>query len=81
MFNFASVLDGDTVDLDISQGTTVYEATKARKLRPAYGAAKALDELAFGAGGAGDMQNVIDALASLETEAEVADGPTRRFHC
>ena len=73
LFNFASVIDGDTVDLDISQGTTVYEATKARKLRPAYGAAKALDELAFGGGGAGDMQKVIDALASLETEAEVAD--------
>lgn len=73
LFNFESVIDGDTVDLNITKGTTIYEATKAQKLRPAYGAAKTLDTLAFGPAGAGDMQGVIDAFATLETEKEVAD--------
>jgi uncharacterized protein with beta-barrel porin domain len=72
LFNFTSVIDGNTVDLDVSKGTTVYESAKARKFRPAYGAAKVLDEIAFG-DDAGGMQDVIDALATIETESEVAE--------
>ncbi len=71
LFNFISLIDGDTVDLVVEEGRTVTDAVKAVGLRPALGAARVIDELIDE--NSVPMAGLISALGSLATDKEVAD--------
>jgi T5SS/PEP-CTERM-associated repeat protein/autotransporter-associated beta strand protein len=71
LFNFEAVLNGNAVDLSVSQGLSVQDAATGAGLGPAAGAAQVLDTLLNNAPG-GDMGTVVTALGSLGTPRDVA---------
>lgn len=71
LFNFEAVLNGNAVDLSVSQGLSAQDAATGAGLGPAAGAAQVLDTLLNSAPG-GDMGTVVTALGSLGTARDVA---------
>lgn len=69
LLNFTAIVDTNTLDLNIVQGTSILDATQNSGVVGAYGAAGVLDEYA---GADSDLNNFIDSLNLLETEGEVA---------
>lgn len=69
LLNFTAIVDANTLDLNIVQGTSILDATQNSGVVGAYGAAAVLDEYA---GDDSDLNNFIDSLNLFETEEEVA---------
>jgi uncharacterized protein with beta-barrel porin domain len=68
LLNFTAIIDGNTLDLDIVQGTSILEATQNSGVVGAYGAANVLGSYS---GNNADLNAFINSLNLFETEGEV----------
>ncbi|WP_198155943.1 autotransporter family protein [Herbaspirillum autotrophicum] len=73
LFNFAGVVNGNNVDLLVSQASTVYGSTVDNRNFVGAGAARELDKLIAGSNGNGDMGTVVTALGRLSNSKQVSD--------
>jgi autotransporter-associated beta strand protein len=80
LFNFNAVLNGNNVDLTISQASVthsgVLDAVLASGATSADGAARVLDNL-INAAPSGDMANVITSLGTLSSQRDVSRAVTQ----
>ena len=76
LFSFTPVAyqgAGGTIDFEIIEGVTAVQSALAAGNTMALGAAAVFDEIIATEPVSGDMQNVLNALGSLETGQEVSD--------
>lgn len=76
LFNFRSLAyqgAGGSIDFEILPGVTAVKSALATDNRMALGAAAVFDGIIVEGEADGEMQDVVDALGSLETEQEVSD--------
>ncbi|HTH95282.1 MAG TPA: autotransporter domain-containing protein [Rhodocyclaceae bacterium] len=67
LLNFTAVLNGNTVNLDVTSGTTISGAASTQAMTPAYAAARVLDTWS----NSGDTGTVISAFNRLPDQASV----------
>jgi len=73
LFDFKGVVNGNNVDLMVSQASTVYGSTVDNRNFVGAGAARELDKLIAGSTGDGDMGAVVTALGRLPSSKHVSD--------
>jgi len=73
LFDFKGVVNGNNVDLMVSQASTVYGSTVENRNFVGAGAARELDKLIAGSTGDGDMGAVVTALGRLPSSKHVSD--------
>jgi uncharacterized protein with beta-barrel porin domain len=76
LFNFSATVNGNAVDLTTSVAVKASDAVTANGDFSAIGAAHVLDNILMD-GGAGDMRNVVTALASLPSQRDVSRAITQ----